>query len=114
VELTSGEIVVGRLNTSDALLETSIASELGAENAVLEARWVLQVDVELAVQSGSSDWYIGADSCDHSIKDEGKANRNVRSDFKSWTVTHVFLSAERKYPTVFCGQPLPPNAMELM
>ena len=63
--------VVGRLErTSDALLDGSISTVVGAEDRVLEATWVLNIDVELAVLAllGKSD--TGADGGNVRVEDE--------------------------------------------
>jgi hypothetical protein len=49
--LTSREIIGRLLDASYTLVETSISTEVGAENAVLESRWILEIQVDLAVQA---------------------------------------------------------------
>lgn len=69
---TAGEIVSGRLRSSDALLDANVASEDGAEDAVLEATWVAEVEIQLAVLASFGDSNTGADGCNVGIEDEGE------------------------------------------
>lgn len=68
--LRTGE-VVGRLEgTSDALLNSGVATVVGAEDGVLEATGVLNVHVDLAVLAVLGGLDIGAEGGDVGIKDE--------------------------------------------
>jgi len=68
----AGEIVSGRLGSSDALVDANVSSEDGAEDAVLEAAWVAEVKIQLAVLAGLDDGNAGADGCNVGIEDEGE------------------------------------------
>jgi hypothetical protein len=47
--LLAGEVVCRLQGTGDALVDGSVATVVGAQNRVLEASWVLDVDSELTV-----------------------------------------------------------------
>lgn len=57
---TSREVVGRFLHTGDTLVKASIATEFGVENTVLEAGWILKVEVDLAVQAFRGDRNSGA------------------------------------------------------
>lgn len=61
------------MNSVDTRLEIGITTELGAENAVLETRWVLQIDVELAILSVLCHGNTSSDRCNHRVKDKSEA-----------------------------------------
>lgn len=66
----SGE-VVGRLESArDTLLDGRVATVVGGQNGVLEASWVLNVDVQLAVLALLSNGDAGADRGDVRVEDE--------------------------------------------
>jgi hypothetical protein len=67
----TGEVVSRLESTSDALVDVRVTAVVGAENGVLEASWVPNVDVELAVLALLSDSDAGADGSDVSVKDDG-------------------------------------------
>ncbi len=46
---TAGEVVGALLDTSYTCIKSCIASVLGVENTVLEALWVMEIDVKLAI-----------------------------------------------------------------
>lgn len=48
----AGEVVGCLLDTGDASVEADVATELRAEDAVLEAGWILKIQVQLAVLAG--------------------------------------------------------------
>jgi hypothetical protein len=64
--------VVGRFDgTGDTRVESSIATVVSREDRVLEARWVEEVDVELAVLAVLGDSDGGTKRCDIGVEDEG-------------------------------------------
>jgi len=96
----------------------SIPAELSAENAVLEAGRVLEVNVQLAVCAVIGDCDTGANGCHEAVKDDCKARMEINVSAvklsKSVEPTDVVRSVDMKDPTEPCGQPVPPYAMELM
>jgi hypothetical protein len=67
----TGEVVSRLESTSDALLDVGVTAVVGAKNGVLEAAWVTDVDVELAVLALLGDRDTRADGCDVSVEDDG-------------------------------------------
>jgi hypothetical protein len=72
-ELTSGEVIGRLLDPGHTLVETCIPTESGAENAVLESRWVLQVNVQLTVQALVYNGNSWANGCDVGVEDQCEA-----------------------------------------
>lgn len=66
----AGEVVVGLEGAADALLEGSISTVIGAEDGVLEATGVLDVDVQLAVLALVGDGNVGADGGNVGVEDD--------------------------------------------
>ena len=67
----SGEVVGVLLGTGDALVESGVSTVVGAEDGVLEATRVLDVQVELAVLAALGDGDAGADRGDVLVEYEG-------------------------------------------
>lgn len=65
------EVVGGLESSRNALLNGSVTAVIGAEYGVLEATWVLDVDVELTVLATLGDSNAGANGSDVCVKDEG-------------------------------------------
>jgi len=72
LSLGSREVVGSRLDPCDTGIETGVTTEVRAEDAVLESRWVLEVDVQLAVDSALGDGDSRADGCNEGVKDESE------------------------------------------
>lgn len=94
----------------DTGINTDVTSVDGVENTVLEATWVSQVDVKLAILAVLGDSDAGPEGCDISIKDQGEALGNhVRFiELSEAGVAYVWRSAEMNEPTEPWGQPVPP------
>lgn len=54
-------------------IETSISAELCVQNAILEARWVFQIDIELTIQAAVSDCNPRTYGCNERVEDKSKA-----------------------------------------
>jgi len=61
------------LQTRDASIETSVSTELRAKDTVLESTRVLEINVELAVQTVLRNGNSRANGSDVGIKDKSKA-----------------------------------------
>lgn len=70
LSLLAREVVGGLERALDTLLDGSITAVVGAENGVLEATWVPDVDVELAVLAGVGKRNAGAEGGNVGIEDE--------------------------------------------
>jgi len=70
----TGEVVSCLLDTSDASVKANVTTELGAEDAVLEARWILKIQVQLAVLAGLCCGDAGADGGDVGVEDQGESS----------------------------------------
>lgn len=60
---TSRKVVGCLLHAIDTCIEASISTECGTEHAVLETGWILEIEVQLAIQTIASDRDAGADRC---------------------------------------------------
>lgn len=69
---TSREIVGSRLCAGNSLVKLCISTEYSVENAVLEARRVLEVDVQLTICAVVCDRDTGTNGGYEAVKDEGK------------------------------------------
>lgn len=65
--------VIGRLlDTRYALVKSSISTEIGVQETVLESGWILEIQVDLAIQAGICDGNSRANGGNEIIKDEGE------------------------------------------
>jgi len=70
---TSGEVVRCRLHACNSLVKLRVSTELSAQDAVLEARGVLQVNVQLTVHAVLGDGNTGANGSHEAVENEGEA-----------------------------------------
>jgi hypothetical protein len=73
-KLTAREVEGSGLHSSDTSIKSSIASVNSVEDAVLEATWVLEIEVQLAVLAALRDGNSWTDGCNILIKDQCEAN----------------------------------------
>jgi hypothetical protein len=73
LNLLSGEVVGGLLGGSDSLVEGNESTGIDTKDGVLEAGWVVEVDVDLAVLAVLDDRDTWTDRCDVIIEDEGES-----------------------------------------
>ena len=52
---TAREVISRLLDPCHTLVKTSVSTEFGVEDAVLESGWILEIQVDLAVQAGVCD-----------------------------------------------------------
>ena len=61
------------MDGSDTSIDANVSSVDGAEDAVLEARWVLKIQVDLAVLAVLSDGDVWTDGGDVFVENQGEA-----------------------------------------
>lgn len=69
--LVTREVVGGLEGTGDAGLDGGITTVVGGQDGVLEASWVLNIDVELAVLALLGNGNAGADRRNVRVEDQG-------------------------------------------
>lgn len=72
LELLTREVVGGLLGGSDSLIEGDESTSINTEDGVLEAGWVVEVDVDLAVLAVLDDGNTWTDGGNVLIEDEGE------------------------------------------
>ena len=76
---------------------------------------ILEIQVDLAVQAVVCDGNSRANGGNIGVEDEREPGRDqLIQQRQNLGSTDVVRSAEMNDPTVPCGQPVPPYAMELM
>lgn len=87
LDLLAGEVVGGLLGGSDSLVESDESTSINTEDGVLEAGWVVKVDIDLAVLAVLDDGDTWADGGDVLIEDEGEGGavgRERDTDSSLW------------------------------
>jgi len=87
LDLLTREVVGGLLGGSDSLVESDESTSINTEDGVLEAGWVVEVDVDLAVLASVDGWDTWADGGDVLIEDEGEGSlvgRERDTDSSLW------------------------------
>ncbi len=82
-------------------IDTDVTSIDGVEDTVLEAGWVLDVEIDLAVFAALGDCNTGSDRGDEVVEDESEAVKSwlVKGfDMGRWSM-NVCLSSEMKVPS---------------
>jgi hypothetical protein len=112
---TAREVIGRLLDPCYTLVETSISTEFGVKDAVLKSGGILEIQVDLAVQAVVCDGNSRANGGNIGVEDEREPGGDqLTQERQNLVSTDVVRSAEMNDPTVPCGQPVPPYAMELM
>ena len=69
---TAGEVISRSLVSLDTSIKSNVSSVHCAENTVLETRWVLEVDIQLAILSALSNCDARANGRNVIVENEGE------------------------------------------
>lgn len=100
------------MRTGDAFVEVTVTAVDGVHDGVLEARGVMELEVDLAEFAVFTGGYAGANGGDVAVEDECESRgrlvqiTSIVGEDDS-VCTHVVRSEERNCPTVPCGHPVP-------
>lgn len=90
LDLLTREVVGGLLGGSDSLVEGDESTGINTEDGILEAGWVVEVDVDLAVLAVLNDRDTWTDGGDVLIEDEsegGSIGRERNTDSSLWATS---------------------------